>query len=1709
MGSLTVLNNHKQKNKQSSNMDDVTISFPNLENKATKELFAEEYKDVKDFSSGALKDSSVSVDPSERSRIELSADELKFMTSPRQSDKGPSVPFANLETSDNNSIELSSKEVDQFTEGEPSFIDEAMDATAEYFSPKKALKYLENRPYYGAERTVGIPAHGLVRGVAGFMWLGDAALTYTAGTLENVGRAAANSFGFGEGWVDYDKTWFGNNALGEANIHLKDLTRYMQKNLDINDKNVAENAAMYIPEFLVSLGPAPLIKSVVQVGKTVGQEVVGAFVGSKNILKKVGSNIKSADSVQKTIVINANRSTPTKEVSTVREQVVLQEKLAPDRIKLAQAVGGQKIAALGGAATPNASLNILKIEARINGKLSQLSEDLINNIKIGSSHRLKFERTGGTGWSKYRITIPQKDEVVTLSTKNYIGRDPVNNLPIYQDKVLIKKFPHDPVAFKKNYAQIQYTEVAMGVGVAVAATEEMLKGTGLENYKFLGGFLGAFVTPSATATAVEKIVGAVSSFAQTKKPFANIPVMGMLGKVPGTDRDMNLGFPAILMAGAVLFHKGREAAQGSTKSGEDVVRSLVDSDEFFDGAFVQRIVAASAGIPFYRALLPRKIFERKGKPESGIDIGGLDNIKPLKDTTGEIIYRVNAAGEKVPQTELSAALALRDQNVRALARFAALMEDQLDPSDLKKIKDLYLESNKLYSKLAEMKAENGFELFNFAIEQINLAIINQNMAGMMTKSISDVGYRAKLFGGSKIASAFESGAIYNMLLTQTKQVDSNLNFVKEAMTELTGTYPQLQTQFQTFFENVKQVTNGVNKQKEHLRNYATKFAGDTKTALDIDDQVLLSEIQHQAKGDGNGLGITAKFGKNEQERVVSKQNHADSFRSILIQGRDKLNKTKNDAYDEVKNNPTSETALKLQENTSSTVFIQQLEKSNKFRKINISTSSDSGMNLETIIQGWKEYGGIQSSQDFVGSIASYSKWKSLQKEEFPALEARMKMLAQEQSKGNLNVALPETKFKLGEVTKDIGYATDDVGGVDLARTLQEIDDYAADILPNNLPLAKEIYLRRLLSLLKSNDSPEIGMVNSKTLLDARIPSVMPIKDLISLQSSLSTYVHKNIATEKGVNLIPSKQSIDQILIENGVKEGKIASDLHVLLKGSYDNKIMDFLTTPHGDGKHTKSSFELFNTFLSKPSEELIPILDKMSSSFKDIRGVKQNVNKNVKEEIQNHLDDQIAFNLVENHQFVLKHFDNITQLNKAGYVSKQTYNVVKKFVNRKEETRIHKDLLKDFDKVSESFLSRVSTTIKQVEDAQKKSILGDLENVKDLGKVYDFFLANRINIASKPKIDIDSTKNFSGIEADQQEMLKIVNTLDKRKNIEDLIKAHPDIDLSSKQFKEAVEQLNPQHIREIQGTRIDTVLETVFGIKPGTAAKDVTQSQKDNLESLIKLMVTEASERSIKVTNIRQSAFGKSVEYDPKISRSGSAKAERMYKQEVNDTFFGLSSDIDIKQFGESMVELSPLFDRVFQYVGKNKIEDNLNSLFRAAIVMKAQGPDVQVAMAKLGSLNYKLTAPAALSRIYAGMRGVVSWRYLASEQLIREHQASKARILASIFTDPTFARNLSDFLEGQKITKEQSEQIRKHIVRMTGGKLVYYNEDNAGYASMLYDDEISDKQLLEGFTNGVAEYLNKKASFIRTDDSYSEPPKRDKNSTERNANVTAEDIY
>ncbi len=106
----------------------------------------------------------------------------------------------------------------------------------------------------------------------------------------------------------------------------------------------------------------------------------------------------------------------------------------------------------------------------------------------------------------------------------------------------------------------------------------------------------------------------------------------------------------------------------------------------------------------------------------------------------------------------------------------------------------------------------------------------------------------------------------------------------------------------------------------------------------------------------------------------------------------------------------------------------------------------------------------------------------------------------------------------------------------------------------------------------------------------------------------------------------------------------------------------------------------------------------------------------------------------------------------------------------------------------------------------------------------------------------------------------------------------------------------------------------------------------------------------------------------------------------------------------------------------------------------------------------------PAALSRIYAGMRGVVSWRYLASEQIIRQHQRSKMQTLHALMSDPKLLQNITVMLDGHKATTEQIKYVRSRIKTIMGGRLVFYNDRG----EEKFDDEISDEEFSNSFSRG-----------------------------------------
>ena len=114
-----------------------------------------------------------------------------------------------------------------------------------------------------------------------------------------------------------------------------------------------------------------------------------------------------------------------------------------------------------------------------------------------------------------------------------------------------------------------------------------------------------------------------------------------------------------------------------------------------------------------------------------------------------------------------------------------------------------------------------------------------------------------------------------------------------------------------------------------------------------------------------------------------------------------------------------------------------------------------------------------------------------------------------------------------------------------------------------------------------------------------------------------------------------------------------------------------------------------------------------------------------------------------------------------------------------------------------------------------------------------------------------------------------------------------------------------------------------------------------------------------------------------------------------------------------------------------------------RALIAIKGEIPEA-LADTDFGNIPKGLTTPAALSRIYSGMRGVVSWRYLATEQIVREHQRAKHLMFHKILSDPQFLETLSLVLDSTTISEKLADTFVKSfmpIMKSAGARAVVYD--------------------------------------------------------------------
>ena len=239
---------------------------------------------------------------------------------------------------------------------------------------------------------------------------------------------------------------------------------------------------------------------------------------------------------------------------------------------------------------------------------------------------------------------------------------------------------------------------------------------------------------------------------------------------------------------------------------------------------------------------------------------------------------------------------------------------------------------------------------------------------------------------------------------------------------------------------------------------------------------------------------------------------------------------------------------------------------------------------------------------------------------------------------------------------------------------------------------------------------------------------------------------------------------------------------------------------------------------------------------------------------------------------------------------------------------------------------------------------------------------------------------------------------------------------------------------------RIDSVfnvfLKDIIGVKD---INKITPKQKGYLKALRDILVSTAVKRSSKKINERAPALDESMK--ELISGAKPGTAYKTFKDSVSG-YFNLSSDIDHVAFGTFLEDMWPILTRLNKMIGQEKLSDDLTNIFEALVAVRAETSTIGIREA-VGLIPKGITMPAAMSRVYAGFRGVVSWKYLASEQLVREHQRHKGLLLYHLATDPEFVSQLSHVVHNRRLDRDQASNFISKVVSIMGPRLAVWNAE------------------------------------------------------------------
>tara|TARA_R100000008_G_scaffold30228_1_gene16767 strand:+ start:173 stop:5176 length:5004 start_codon:yes stop_codon:yes gene_type:complete len=1447
---------------------------------------------------------------------------------------------------------------------------------------------------------------------------------YGLGTIENVGRAAFDNeylFG-GDGWVDYDQLWLGEGVLKDLSDASEAFVKSADKALGVKDFSTAGKIVMYITDFAIPLNvPGKMIKAMKLMGKV--SEATTVIIGSDKYVK-----LPSGKSY--------------KVLEAAKESLTSRKELQPLREKLAKAEANKD----------------WETAAEVSEKILRKKEELLklgmdgivaSDAKLARSFKdiVKIEKNSDRWWD-YSFKVKKKAEKTwtPVATKRQKTGDDLERarregLDEYEyvegriitgadtpklTRTIKTKQGKQTVEIPQNtfYKQLLETQTTLSAGAIAGTWDSYFEGTEWQDLSYAMALSSIFAKPTTAMKLVDMTASAVLA---GKFGIQNWRIPLNTTNRSGAFEESAFSIPQMVYA----FGRTREQLKVGAGEVVDVQRAK----------FTKIARAMAAGVPFY------KLFN-------------IDDTKAL-----DIGRVLDEKGRPVKFTELDAIMMYHSKEYKSLETYGKAVLEQLPPEYMESLDSLDKVAAGIIERIEAKGYSDGGKKLIIALDSIREAVAVNTFGNILNGSFKNGDFQRGLFGLSKT----DGDNILNIFRIQAQEQTDSIEFLIDAMNDLTKGAKHTAEEFKELKDGASKIVaklkEGVTDLNEQIKImadqkdylYGLKHTFDAKRVLESEDGFNLSKTHFV---DDVGETNVTNFGSDVAGNIDKvykglEQNKTDLFDKLdrVLEGQQLR---ANDYVFELEN-------LRNMELNEFKEITSLLKDSNKHLAFGRKTRASEKLPEEL------------SYSETIDRFIKVARYNSLENLPVSELSQKGKQLSSLADEFDLTENLTLSSKIKATRTNMAG------DNVDLRATIENAQEHADD-----MGMSVEDYLKSVLSNLSSDSA------RGRQFLNKRFNHTMDAKEMHNLRKAHNGWAWRNRNTKPEVahEIRKSVRSLDNTFSEHGIEELDEANKFYTKFTNTWHDSYLGKRLSKNEDaGKESIADHRLLEIFLKADSvkqaqetfEEMFGDFTRADGSKIKLAGVREDLREKISSTLGYALHETgggILGSTLESQKIKLNQLRNFEiEVNgkkvKSSLITDKAFKAAENYIEKMHNTSNYR-VGGELDRVEKD----LNVALKRMTDLQRESInkgigeqVGKITTSDDL---FDFlFPSNRA--------DTYATESMPALE-DMSDILGRVRDLTDEA-------AEEILEYGGRSSVERLESINKRiesikkNREEISGNRMSVFLKEMYNISPeDLRTGNLSGDQVTKIKGMRDVLISTMIKRSVIRTDRRRPSLDYAV--NKELYEGGTKPFEFGKKYKLWKTRAALergrsSVGLDLNkattlEFDFNLVDMMNTYDNMAGGIktiddaikrteGKSSsVFEDFQDLLSAVVMLRGQG--AQLGTDTLSAIPSALTTSAALSRVYSGMRGVVSWRYLATEQIVREHQRAKHLMLHKIMSDPDFIENLK-FLALDRQLPDKGKFITKTIKGIMTSP--------AFSRMVVYDPDIDDKPNWNPNPSDVAMFL------------------------------------